>query len=120
MPNKKNTNQGQQVELTSVLVRLPDAYKEQLGAIIRPDGRKLKNLSELHDEAVLDFLKWRQSDLAPRIFFYCASSTAYPLRPVALSEDVEKAASEQAKADGVSVRQVVLTALVRLVDSRLK
>lgn len=100
-------------KFAAVLIRLPDEYKTRIADIAK--DRNLE-LNELCSQAVFNFLDWRKSGLAPQLFFYCASSRRFPLKSVNISIASEKAAADRAEIDGVSTRQVVLTALIRLVD----
>lgn len=107
--NKKGS-----VDTKVVLIRLPDEYREKITEIAKL--RQIKNLYEMNDQAILEFIEWRQSELSPKLFFYYGSSNTYPLHGVNITKKTEDALSAQADADGVSVRQVVLTSLVRLVQ----
>jgi hypothetical protein len=106
------------VETKVIFIRLPSEYHEKIAEIAKL--RNIKHLYKMHDQAILDFIKWRQSGLSPKLFFYYGSSNSYPLTGFAITKEVDKVLSAQADADGVAVRQVVLTAFIRLIEQYLR
>lgn len=96
-----------------VLIRLPAEMKDSLEGL---SNTLDKNQTSVYNDATLDFLKWRQSGRCPQIFFYSASSNKYPLTAISIHKNVQERAKAQADKDGVSLRVLLLTAIIKLIE----